>query len=93
MTARVTPTAATVVALVLVLMGGLFLFLRQQDPSGSSSSASDPVSITHYDATFVGTDGTLRATETIDAEFPYGRHGIFRYWDGPIRATLGPLPP
>ena len=82
MTMRVTPTAATVVALVLVLAGALFLFLRQQDPSGSSSSASDPVSITHYDATFVvGTDGTLRATETIDAEFPYGRHGIFRYWD------------
>ena len=29
----------------------------------------------------VNADGRLDAVETITAEFPGGRHGIFRYWD------------
>ena len=35
-----------------------------------------------YRADFhVDGNGNLDATETITAEFPSGRHGIFRYWD------------
>ncbi len=50
--------------------------------SGSSSDADDPVTVTSYDARYVvAADGTLTAVETITAAFPYGRHGIFRYWD------------
>ncbi len=48
----------------------------------ATSEASDPVSITAYDATYaVDADGRLLATEQIEASFPSGRHGIFRYWD------------
>ena len=82
MTVRVTTTAATIIALVLVLGGGLALVVMRGGSSSSASSAPDPVTVTHYDADFtVSADGTLRATETIDALFPSGRHGIFRYWD------------
>ena len=82
MTVRVTATAATIVVLVLVLAGTITLFLIKASPSSSASSAPDPVTITHYDATFtVAPDGTMRAVEYIDAQFPVGRHGIFRYWD------------
>ena len=35
-----------------------------------------------YQAEFrVSDDGRLDAVETITAEFPYGRHGIFRFFD------------
>ena len=38
--------------------------------------------ITEYDAEYaVDEDGTLIGKETITGDFPYGRHGIFRYWD------------
>jgi hypothetical protein len=48
----------------------------------TTEEASDPVSIGTYDATYVvQPDGRLVATEQIRAEFPGGRHGIFRYWD------------
>jgi uncharacterized membrane protein YgcG len=47
-----------------------------------ASSISDPVVFSNYKADFViGSDGQLDAVETITAEFPGGRHGIFRYWD------------
>lgn len=50
--------------------------------TGQSSTAPDPVTITSYDATYdVSRDGVLTGTETIVADFPFGRHGIFRYWD------------
>ncbi len=82
MTVRVTTTAATIIALVLVLGGGLALVVMRSGSSSSASSAPDPVTVTHYAADFtVAADGTLRATETIDALFPSGRRGIFRYWD------------
>ena len=50
---------------------------------GSEASAvSDPVVFSNYKADFVvNGDGELDAVETITAEFPGGRHGIFRYWD------------
>ena len=50
--------------------------------TSSSSTIPDPVTITSYDARYaVDREGMLTATETIVADFPYGRHGIFRYWD------------
>jgi Predicted membrane protein (DUF2207) len=52
--------------------------------SGGSeaSDVSDPVVFSNYEADFVvNSDGQLDAVETITAEFPSGRHGIFRYWD------------
>src|ERR1700752_1135473 len=48
----------------------------------SASDVSDPVVFSNYKADFVvNRDGRLDAVETITAEFPSGRHGIFRYWD------------
>ncbi|NBP86022.1 MAG: DUF2207 domain-containing protein, partial [Mycobacteriaceae bacterium] len=42
----------------------------------------DPVVITSLRADItVDRDGLMQATETITAEFPLLRHGIFRYWD------------
>jgi uncharacterized membrane protein YgcG len=47
-----------------------------------ASNVSDPVVFSNYKADFIiGGDGQLDAVETITAEFPGGRHGIFRYWD------------
>ena len=47
-----------------------------------TSTGPDPVTITNYTADYVvAADGTLAAKEVITAEFPYGRHGIFRFWD------------
>ena len=47
----------------------------------AQSSAPDPVRITEYDAEYtVDDEGTLTAKETITGDFPYGRHGIFRFW-------------
>jgi uncharacterized membrane protein YgcG len=40
------------------------------------------VVFSNYKADYVvGSDGQLDAVETITAEFPGGRHGIFRWWD------------
>lgn len=48
----------------------------------SATATSDPVTITKYDATFgVDEHGTLTAVETLTTQFPYGRHGIFRFFD------------
>ncbi len=51
--------------------------------SGSSGSATtDPVQISDYNAEYtVDASGNLRAVETLTTQFPFGRHGIFRYWD------------
>ncbi|KUI17259.1 hypothetical protein AU193_02920, partial [Mycobacterium sp. GA-1285] len=47
-----------------------------------SAPADDPVVIADYDVDLVvDGDGRLDAVETITADFPSGRHGIFRYWD------------
>ncbi|OBC00749.1 hypothetical protein A5784_19795, partial [Mycobacterium sp. 852013-50091_SCH5140682] len=52
-------------------------------PSGGGAARTDdPVIITDYAADLtVGADGRLTAVETITADFPPGRHGLFRYWD------------
>ena len=52
-------------------------------PTGQDASAADdPASITdlRVDLT-VAADGTLRGVETVTTDMPYGRHGIYRYWD------------
>ena len=50
--------------------------------SSSAGPADDPVTFSNYRAEyFVDRDGNLDATETVTAEFPSGRHGLFRYWD------------
>ena len=44
--------------------------------------ADDPVVFSNFKADFrVNADGSLSAVETITAEFPSGRHGLFQYWD------------
>src|SRR5919204_7049846 len=47
-----------------------------------ASDVDDPVVFSNYKADFVvDANGDMDAVETITAEFPGGRHGIFRYWD------------
>src|SRR5207248_6032330 len=49
---------------------------------GEASDAEDPVVFSNYKADFVvSPDGRLDAVETITAEFPSGRHGLFQWWD------------
>lgn len=87
----VTVLALTVGGLVIAAAAILWPVLAYAFPS-SSTATSDPVRITSYDATFdVDDEGTLHAVETITAQFPSGRHGIFRFfdttvpWDGHVR--------
>src|SRR5882762_6547049 len=50
--------------------------------SSAASDIEDPVVFSNYKADFVvNRDGRLDAVETITAEFPGNRHGLFRYWD------------
>src|SRR3954452_10231123 len=68
-------------ALLLTLVGLLWPAVAAYVPV-SASTAPDPVRITDYRARFgVASDGDLAAVEQITAEFPFGRHGIFRFWD------------
>ncbi|MCL3819147.1 DUF2207 domain-containing protein [Aeromicrobium wangtongii] len=68
---------ALLLAAALVILPALF-------SGGSTDEATgpDPVTITDYQVDYVVTaDGTLVAKETLTADFPAGRHGIFRFWD------------
>ncbi|MFT3660566.1 MAG: DUF2207 domain-containing protein [Gordonia sp. (in: high G+C Gram-positive bacteria)] len=66
--------------LIITLIGVLFPLISFS--TSSESVSSDPVVITDYKADVtVHEDGTLEAAEHVTAEFPYGRHGIFRFWD------------
>ena len=66
--------------LALIAIG--LLWPHVLSSGGGAGAANDPVVFSNYDADFtVAQDGTLDAVETITAEFPSGRHGIFRYWD------------
>lgn len=70
----------SVVVLLLTLIGLFFPMLTFN--TGSGSVGTDPVVVTDYRAEVdVSKEGVLTATETVTAEFPYGRHGIFRFWD------------
>ena len=67
--------------LLLTIVGLLWPLLLSAVPT-TSGTLSDPVTISSLEADFtVDRDGMMQATETITAEFPSGRHGIFRYWD------------
>ncbi|MGH3581200.1 MAG: DUF2207 domain-containing protein, partial [Mycobacterium sp.] len=69
------------ILLVLIMFGFLWPLVFSIS-SGSGSPVDDPVEIAQYTATYtVDADGRLDAVETINGEFPSGRHGIFRYWD------------
>lgn len=49
---------------------------------GSGDVVEDLVTITDYQVDYVvDRDGNLEAVETITADFPSDRHGLFRYWD------------
>ena len=70
------------VGALIAALGLLFIPVVAGTVVSGSSSTPDPVTITSYDAHYaVDRNGVLTATETIVADFPYGRHGIFRYWD------------
>ena len=75
----------------LLLIGfGLLWPVVFHGGAGSSgpSGPDDPVVFSDYDVDVSVDDaGDMSAVETITAEFPGGRHGIFRYWDG--AATCG----
>ncbi len=77
---RVTGLWALALAAVLTV-AGLFWPLLDTG-SGDEGPVDDPVTVSLYEADFdLAADGRLDVTETITAEFPSGRHGIFRYWD------------
>lgn len=70
----------TVVALVAAL--GLLVWPLLAALPDDQQGGYDPATVTDYRAvTTVRADGGLHTTETITAELPGGRHGIFRYWD------------
>ena len=68
-----------VLAVAAVIL--LFPLLSAIAPD-TAASGPDPVRVSDYQADYVVTaDGTLVAKETLTADFPIGRHGIFRFWD------------
>ena len=68
------------IPLALITFGLLWPLVFRGD--SAASDVSDPVVFSNYKADFVvNRNGRLDAVETITAEFPSGRHGIFRYWD------------
>ncbi|MGK2320373.1 DUF2207 domain-containing protein [Gordonia rhizosphera] len=70
----------SIAALVLTVIG--LVLPMSLFPGSTETVGTDPVTITDYRATYdVSADGRMAATETITADFPYGRHGIFRFWD------------
>jgi uncharacterized membrane protein YgcG len=71
---------AWLIPLALITFGLLWPLVFRG--GSEATDVSDPVVFSNYEADFViGSDGQLDAVETITAEFPGGRHGIFRYWD------------
>ena len=83
-------TAAWLIPLALIVIGLFWpLVFTGTSPAGSTS---DPVYFSEYKADYVvAADGKLDAVETITAEFPGGKHGIFEFWDiaAPNSATTG----
>src|SRR4051812_26892576 len=68
------------IPLALIMFGLLWplVFTGGSD----ASDVDDPVVFSNYKAEFaVNSAGDMSAVETITAEFPSGRHGLFRYWD------------
>lgn len=71
------------VGLVLAAAVGLLWPLGSELlDSETSVPATDPVTITELATTMnLDAEGLLATDEVISAQFPAGRHGIFRYWD------------
>jgi uncharacterized membrane protein YgcG len=68
------------ITLVLLAFGVLWPLVFTG--GSEASDVDDPVVFTNYEADYtVDRDGRLEAVETITAEFPGGRHGIFRWFD------------
>ena len=69
------------IPLLLAVVGLLWPLVITAHPRAGAAVA-DPVEFSSYRADFnVAADGMMQASETITAEFPGGRHGIFRYFD------------
>ena len=67
------------IPLALIAVGVLWPLVIS--PGAEASDASDPVVFSNYDVDLiVSAGGRLDAVETITAEFPGGRHGLFKYW-------------
>ena len=67
------------IPLALIAVGVLWPVIVR--PSSEASNADDPVVFSNYDVDLiVSAGGRLDAVETITAEFPSGRHGLFKYW-------------
>lgn len=70
------------ITLLLLAFGVLWPVIFTGGGGSGAAAVDDPVVITDYDAEFVvDGNGRLDAVETITADFPSGRHGLFRYWD------------
>ncbi|MCX6461665.1 MAG: DUF2207 domain-containing protein [Actinobacteria bacterium] len=71
-----------IVLLVLTAVGLFWPVFGQLAESTSTTNGSDPVTFTRYRADLaIADDGLLTARETITANFPLPRHGIFQFWD------------
>ena len=71
---------ARVVLLLFIGLGLLWPVVFSPIPN--DGAVYDPVVISSLRAEYtVDRDGLMQANETITAEFPSGRHGIFRFWD------------
>ncbi len=67
------------IPLALIAVGVLWPVVIR--PSSEASDADDPVVFSNYNVDLiVSAGGRLDAVETITAEFPSGRHGLFKYW-------------
>ena len=67
-------------AAALIAVGVFWPLVLARQPGAASDT--DLVRFSDYAADFVvDSDGNLDAVEKITAEFPFDRHGIFRYWD------------
>ena len=67
------------IPLALIAVGVLWPVVIR--PSSEASDVSDPVVFSNYKVDLiVSAGGRLDAVETITAEFPGGRHGLFKYW-------------
>ncbi|GAA2052045.1 DUF2207 domain-containing protein [Williamsia deligens] len=67
---------------LLVAVGAMFIPLLSGAGDDSGSPTTETARIVDYSADFrVAADGRLRATETLDVDFPVSKHGIFRFFD------------
>ena len=69
------------IPLVLIMIGLLWPLVLKGGHD-QELPADDPVVFSSFKADFrVNADGAMDAVETITADFPGGRHGLFQFWD------------